>query len=64
MKTYFKVGFDTIIQGHHVYKSVWTPVVDEILECEKDTRAEAKDHDENAVGVYKPLTGTKRPRPN
>ena len=51
-KMYFKVDFDTVIRGHHVYKTVWTPVVDEVLECE-DTRAEAKEHDENAIGVYK-----------
>ena len=31
-------------------------MVDEILECEKDTRAEAKEHDENAIGVYKLAT--------
>ena len=60
-KMYFKVDFDTIIRGHHVYKSVWTPKTHEILECEKDTRAEAKEHDENAIGVYKPPTGTKQP---
>lgn len=60
-KMYFKVEFDTIIRGSHVYKSVWTPVVDEILECEKDTRAEAEEQDENAIGAYKPPTGTKQP---
>ena len=41
-KMYFKVDFDRIIRGHHVYKSVWTPVVNKILECEKDTRADGK----------------------
>ena len=62
-KMYFKVDFDTIIRGHHVYKFVWTPVVDEILECEQDTHTEAKEHDENAIGVYKPPgpKGTKQP---
>ena len=29
-KMYFKVDFDTVIRGHHVHKSVWTSVVDEI----------------------------------
>lgn len=42
-----------------------TPVVDEILECEQDTRTEAKEHDGSAIsGVYKPLgpkAGTKQP---
>ena len=27
--------------------------MDEKLECNKDTRAEAKEHDENAIGVYR-----------
>ena len=27
--------------------------MDEKLECNKDTRAEAKGHDENAIGVYR-----------
>lgn len=51
---YFKVDSDTIIRGHHVYKSVWMPVADEILECEQDTHTEAKEYDENAIDVYKP----------
>ena len=29
-----------------IIKFVWTPVVDEKLECEKDTRAEAEEQDE------------------
>ena len=49
---YFKVDFETVIRGHHVYKSTWTPMMDQELECEQDTRDEAKEHDANAVGVY------------
>ena len=45
-KMNFKVEYETVIRGHHVYKCVWTPVMDEKLECNKDTRAEAKEHDE------------------
>ena len=62
-KMYFKVDFDTIIQVHHVYKYVWTPIVDEILECVQDTRTGVKEHNENSIGVYKPLglKGTKQP---
>ena len=52
-KMNFKVEYETVIRGHHVYKCVWTPVMDEKLECNKDTRAEAKEHDENAIGVYR-----------
>ena len=50
---YFKVDFETVVRGHHVYRSVWTPVIDEMLECNKDERAEAKEHDDNAIGVYR-----------
>ena len=42
-KMYFKVDFETVIRGHHVYKSVWSPVIDQVLECKRDTRAEAQD---------------------
>lgn len=49
---YFKVDFKTVIRGHHVYRSVWIPVVDQVLRCRHDTRAEAKEHDTNAIGVY------------
>ena len=47
----FEVDFETNIRGHHVYKSVWTPILGEQLKCMKDNREEAKDHDENATGV-------------
>ncbi|CAH3162368.1 unnamed protein product [Porites lobata] len=29
---YFKVDFETVIRGHHVYKSTWTPMMDQELE--------------------------------
>ena len=32
-KMYFKVDFETVIRGHYVYKSVWSPVMDQVLEC-------------------------------
>ena len=51
-KMYFKVNFETVVRGHHVYKSVWTPVMDQELECAHDTRDEAKEHDVNAIRVY------------
>ena len=52
-KMNFKVEYETVIRGHHVYKGVWTPFMNETLECNKDTRAKAKEHDENAIGVYR-----------
>ena len=51
-KMYFKAHFETVIRGHHVYKQTWTPVINQVLQCEKDGRAEAQEHDSNAVVVY------------
>ena len=51
-KMYFKVYFETLFRGHHVYKHTWTPIIDQVLQCEKDSRAEAQEHDSNVVGVY------------
>ena len=51
-KMYFKVDFETVIRGHHVYKSVWSPVMDQVFDCKRDTRAEAQEHDSTAIGVY------------
>ena len=48
----FKGHFETVIRGHNVYKHTWTPVIDQVLQGEKDSRAEAQEHDSNAVGVY------------
>ena len=44
---YFKVEFETVIRGHHVYN------VDVMLQCNLDTRAETKEHDDNAIGAYR-----------
>ena len=51
-KMYYRVSFETVIRGHHVYKYMWTPKINEVLQCEEDTRAEAKEYDANAIGVY------------
>lgn len=53
-KIYFKVDLEMGIRGHYAQKSVWTSVVDEMLQCGRDTRIEAKEHEEIAIGVYKP----------
>ena len=42
-----------MIHGHHVYKLVWTLVLNKILECHKNTRTEAKEYDENVIGVFR-----------
>ena len=43
-------SFDSIIQGHHIYKKVWTTTVGDILLLVKE---EANEHDHFAVSVMK-----------
>ena len=52
-KMVYKLAFETVIRGHHVYKATWTPEIGEQLVCHEDTRKEAKEYDEHAVGVFK-----------
>ena len=42
----------SVIRGHHVYKTEWSPKPGERLVCRKDERKEAKEHDEYAVGTF------------
>ena len=48
----FQVQFTSVIRGHHIYKSVWTPTLGEKLNCPEDNRKEAKQHDKYAIGTY------------
>ena len=48
----YEVQFTSVIRGHHVYKSIWTPTLGEKLNCREDDRKEAKQHDEYAIGTY------------
>ena len=48
----FEVQFTSVIRGHHIYKSVWTPTLGEKLNCREDDRKEAKQHHEYAIGTY------------
>ena len=41
------------IHGYHVYQAIWTPVIDEVLEC---VREEDNDEDRFAVAVKKSST--------
>ena len=34
-KMYFKVHFETVIRGHHVYKHTWTPVINQVCGVKK-----------------------------
>ena len=49
----FKIEFRTAIRGHHIYKDTWTPHVGQKLICKTDTREEAIEYDQNAIGVFK-----------
>ena len=52
-KIQYEIVFESVIRGHHIYKNLWTSNLGESLPCYKDDRAEAKEFDEHAVGVYK-----------
>ena len=39
----YKIEFMCGIRGYHVYKTNWTPVLNEMLNCKKDNREEALD---------------------
>ena len=45
-----EVRKDSVVRGHHVYKSGWTPVIGEELNLESE---ESKKHNEYAVAVRK-----------
>ena len=42
--------FNCFITGHHVYKDIWTPRIQEELTCEREP---GNQHDEHAVKVLK-----------
>ena len=49
----YKIDFTCAIGRHHVYKTTWTPVLNEKLDCKKDNREEALSHDKHSIGVYR-----------
>ena len=49
----YKLNFDTVTRGHHMYKAVWSPEIGEKVECYEDTRKEAKDYDKHSVSIFK-----------
>ena len=48
----YLLRFTSVARGHHVCKKIWKPVTEETLVCRHDTRAEAKQYDDFAVGIY------------
>ena len=49
----FACEFASVIRGHHVYKSIWTPSIGETLPLDAD---DGNDHDAYAVGIFKDST--------
>ena len=45
-------GKASVVRGHHIYKSLWTPEVNEILLLRRET---GNEHDEYAVAVLQQL---------
>ena len=50
---YHRVKFQSIIRGHHVYKSIWSPYAGETLMAYPVDQSEALEYDKFAVGIYK-----------
>ena len=48
-----QIKFRCLIQGHHMYKNVWSPYKRETLIAQSDNRGEAQENDKYAVGIYK-----------
>ena len=49
---YYQTIFETNFCGHHIYKNIWTPKLNEILRAKHDTQREAEEFDEHAIGIY------------
>ena len=58
----YDIDFESVVRGHHIYKTVWKPEIGERLVCKKDDRKEAALYDENAIGAYKQLGGRSEAR--
>ena len=43
-----QLHFDSVVRGHHIYKSIWTPVLGEELSVEPEN---GNEHDRYAVSV-------------
>ena len=44
--------WESVIRGHHIYKTIWTPEIGEILRCEQET---GNTEDSYAVSVVAAL---------
>ena len=46
----YEFCFESFITGHHVYKEIWSPILNELLVCEREPENSS---DKNAVMVLK-----------
>ena len=49
----YETRIETLVRGHHVYKTIWTGVIGEKLFTSPDSREEAKAYDKHAIGISK-----------
>ena len=52
-RTMHQIKFQSLIQGHHVYKIIWSLYKGETLIAQLDNRDEAQENDKYTVGIYK-----------
>ena len=38
----YDIDFESVVRGHHIYKTVWKPEIGERLVCKKDDRKGAR----------------------
>ena len=48
--TPYNMVFEDVITGHHVYKDIWVPIMNEELVCEREPQ---NSHDQNAIKILK-----------
>ena len=49
----FEINFNTVIRGHHVYESIWTSSIEQVLLALPDVRKEYLDYDKYVVDISK-----------
>jgi len=47
-------SMDSVVRGHHVCKTIWSPILGEELQCHQET---GNIHDLHVVAMIKPGTG-------
>ena len=50
---YYKIEFNLVIRGHHVYKRCSTPIMGETVLAKKDTQEAVLEYDKYVIGIFK-----------